>query len=151
MAWFRMGLGGAWDPFEDMARLRDRINSLFEETISRVPRTEPVSGRTWSPAVDISETPEHILVQVELAGVPRDNVDVQIEGDILTIKGTRPEDETLHYLRVERPKGEFRRSFTIGVPVENDGVKATMHDGILEIVLPKVQKAKPEQVKIEVK
>jgi HSP20 family protein len=141
---------GGWDPFEDMARLRERINSLFEETISRAPKTEPVSQRTWSPAVDISETPEHVLVQVDLAGVPRDKVDIEIEGETLTIKGTRPEDDSLHYLRVERPKGEFRRSFTIGVPVERGQVKAAVRDGVLEIVLPKVQKATPEQVKVSV-
>ncbi len=150
MDWLRMRIGGNWDPFEDMSRLRERINSLFEETFARAPRREPVSARAWSPAVDIFETPDQIVVHADLAGIARDQVDVELEGDTLTIKGTRPDDDSRQYLRVERPKGEFRRSFTIGVPVEEGKVKAAMRDGILEIVLPKVQKAQPEQVKISV-
>jgi HSP20 family protein len=147
MDWLRFG---NWDPFQDLSRLREQINSLFEQMAARAPRHEPTSGTAWSPAVDIWETDEAITFQADLAGVDKNKVEISIEDDRLTIRGERAADEGRKYLRVERPKGAFQRGFTIGVPVDASKVKATMRDGVLQVTVPKVGKAKPEQVKVAV-
>jgi HSP20 family protein len=147
MDWLRIG---NWDPFQDLGRLREQINSLFEQTISRAPGREPATGAAWTPAVDIYETEGEIVFHADLAGVSKDKIEVALDEDTLTISGVRPANEGQKFVRVERPKGDFRRTFTIGVPVEAAKVKATMREGVLEVVVPKAGKPKPEQVRVAI-
>lgn len=142
-----------WDPFADMALLREQVNRLFEQSMPQTARATAETS-TWTPAVDILETPGALVVEVELTSVDRAQVDVQILGDTLTIKGLRtlPKAEGKQYLRIERPYGAFQRSFTLGMPVDAAKVAATFrHDGVLEITLPKREAMTPKQVKIEVR
>lgn len=140
-----------WDPFADLGTLRDRVNRLFEETLSRSGLREPAEARTWAPLVDIHETDGEIVVSADLPGLSRDQIDIELTGDSLTIKGERTfEDANKNYVRVERPRGAFQRSFTIGVPIDQANVKAAYHDGVLEVTLPKAEEARPKQVKVEV-
>ncbi len=138
-----------WDPFADLASLRERVNRAFEESFPRAGR-EQMAGRTWAPLVDIFETKDEIVVQAEIASAKQEDLDVQVVGDTLTIRGERkaPEDRT--YVRVERPYGAFMRSFTIGTPIDQANVKARYHDGLLEVVLPKAAEAKPKQVQVQI-
>ena len=97
------------------------------------------------------ETPSDLVVRAELPGFKQEDIDVEVTSESLTIKGERPFDETAkeQYLRVERPYGPFQRSFTIGVPVQPDKVKATYRDGLLEVVIPKAEEVKPKKIAIE--
>lgn len=141
-----------WDPFADMAQLREQVNRLFEQSISHSGE-ELAPARTWSPAVDIYETPDAIGVRMDIAGVKPDEIDIQISGDTLTIRGERTlktEESGKQFIRLERSHGPFQRSFTLGVPVDQQAVRAAYHDGMLEVTLPKREEVKPKQVKITV-
>jgi len=141
-----------WDPFADMAQLREQVNRLFEQNLTRNGR-EPVAMRTWAPLVDIEETADELVLHAELPGITPDSIDIQIEGDTLTIRGERKlEQETKdrQFVRIERAYGAFMRTFTLGVPVKQGEVKANYRDGILDIRLPKAEEIKPKQIQIQV-
>lgn len=141
-----------WDPFADMAQLRDEVNRLFEHSITAGGR-EPVSTRMWAPTVDIEESENEIIIHAELPGINPDEIAIQMEGDTLTIRGERlvkKEEREKKYIRVERSYGSFQRSFSIGVPVKNDEVNAQYNEGVLTITLPKAEDIKPKQIPVKV-
>ncbi|HEY3415847.1 MAG TPA: Hsp20/alpha crystallin family protein [Armatimonadota bacterium] len=141
-----------WDPFADMAHLRDQVNKVFEQSLTRSGR-EPVSTQFWAPAVDIEETDEALIFRAELPGMKVEQIDIQLTGDTLSIKGERKferEEKGKQFVRIERAYGAFQRSFTLGLPVKQDGVRAAYREGILEITLPKAEEIKPKQVKVEI-
>ncbi|MDH7602549.1 MAG: Hsp20/alpha crystallin family protein [Armatimonadota bacterium] len=139
-----------WDPFRDLSVLQDRINRIFNEHFGRV-ESEAPGKRSWAPPVDILETPTDLVVRAEIPGVKREDIDVEVTPESLTIRGERKFDEENkdQYLRVERPYGPFQRSFSIGVPVQADKVKATYKDGVLEITIPKAEEVTPKKVEIK--
>lgn len=139
-----------FDPFEDMARLQREVSRLFEDGL-RAGGAEHASARTWVPAVDIFEGADEIVVRAELPGLKREDIDIELVGDTLTLKGERrfedsPRRDTC--VRVERAYGHFQRAFTLGIPVRQDAVKASYKDGILEIHLPKSDEAAPKKVHV---
>ena len=138
-----------WDPFRELSVLQDRINRIFNEQTSRT-EGENVSGRTWSPVVDILETESDLIVRAELPGMTREDIDIEVTSESLAIRGERKilEEEGKNYIRAERTYGPFQRSFNIGVPVESDKVKASYKDGLLEIVIPKAEEVKPKKISI---
>lgn len=135
-----------WDPFRDLNVLQDKINKIFNET----GRGETASVRAWAPVVDILETEADLIVRAELPGMKQEDIDIEVTSESLAVKGERKFDESTkdQYLRVERPYGPFQRSFTIGVPVQPEKVKATYRDGVLEIVVPKAEEVKPKKIQI---
>lgn len=141
-----------WDPFQDVVSLRDAVNSLFQESFVRPGNVAQArAGTAVILPLDIRETPEAFVVQASLPGVKPDDVQVTIHGDTLTIQGeTKAEEEkqgeTWH-LR-ERRAGSFRRTVTLGVPVDSDRATAEHDHGVLTLTLPKAESAKPKQIKI---
>jgi HSP20 family protein len=139
-----------WDPFRELEALRENVNRLFQESMGS--RREPAI-RAWAPPVDVIEDQEKIVVKVELPGLKREDIDIEMTGDTLTIKGDRKledEEKRKDYVRVERAYGQFQRSFTIGVPVKASEVKAGYKDGILEVTIPKAEEIKPKKVEVAV-
>lgn len=132
-----------WDPLRDLLSLQERMNRLFEETLSAArPDAELASG--WIPAADVYETSETFVVQMDLPGVDPSEVDVHVDGDQLVVKGERrpaekQRPESFH--RVERSHGPFSRTFQLGSEVDPDRVSAQYRDGLLRIELPKVARA----------
>jgi len=144
-----------WDPFQDLISLQERMNRLFEQTLdhSRGEREGMVAG-TWAPAVDIYETPDSIVLQAELPGLSKDDIDIQVRDNVLTLKGERRSEKEVkegNYLRVERAYGGFQRAFTLPAAVQADKIRAVFKDGVLDVSIPKVEEAKPKQIKIDVK
>jgi len=144
-----------WDPFQDLISLQERMNRLFEQTLdrSRGEREGMVAG-TWAPAVDIYETPDSIVLQAELPGLSKDDIDIQVRDNVLTLKGERRSEKEVkegNYLRVERAYGGFQRAFTLPAAVQADKVRAVFKDGVLDVSIPKAEEAKPKQIKIDVK
>ena len=140
-----------FDPFEDMTRLQREVNRLFEDRSATRGGAETASTRAWSPLVDILEDRNEIVVKAELPGIKQEEIDIELTGDTLTLRGERKFEDTPHkdnYVRIERSYGSFQRAFTIGVPVQHDGVKASYKDGILEIHLPKSEETKPKKVQV---
>ena len=139
-----------WNPYRDLTSLADQVNRAFGAPAARN-RDEELSLGSWIPPVDILEEKDKIVLTAELPGFTSDQVEVQMEGGVLTLKGERKfegETEGRNYHRVERSYGQFVRSFTLPNNVNRDAIKATFHDGVLSIELPKREEAKPRQIKI---
>lgn len=143
-----------WDPFRDLMSLQERMNRLFDESLTRRREDQPLGLTTWSPAVDIFETENAIVVKAELPGLSKDDIEVQIHDGVLTLKGERKFEKEVkeeNYHRIERAYGGFQRSFSLPSSVEEDKIKASFKDGVLEVDLPKAEAVKPKQIKVEVK
>ena len=142
-----------WDPFRDLNSLQDRMNRLFEETNRGSRADDPTSTSAWSPAVDIHETAAEIVVQAELPGMDQKDIELNLENNVLTLRGNRQfekEAKNENYHRIERAYGVFSRSFSIPAVVDEAKIRAEYKNGVLTIALPKTQKAKAKQIKIEV-
>jgi HSP20 family protein len=145
---------GRIDPFGDLSTVRDRLNRLFEEQQAVEPPGpggRPVQSRVWRPLVDVFEDQDTVQVYLDLPGLDRSSIDVQLTGDSLTVRGERRQEkrEGGHYVHVERPEGSFQRSFTLGIPVDFEKVQANYRDGVLQITLPKAETVKPRRVEVK--
>jgi HSP20 family protein len=139
-----------WDPLSDLRQIRHRIDHLLEGEVGFPGQLLEAASPTWAPLVDIYETEEAIVVEAEIAGMKKAEIEIELSGDTLTLKGERQPRPGQDYLRRERSHGGFLRSFTLGVPVEQSAIKARYEQGILQITLPKAKEARPRQVKIDV-
>ena len=144
-----------WDPFQDLITLQDRMNHIFEQTMARSRgEREGVGASAWSPPVDIYETADSLMLKAELPGLSKDDIDIQVRDNRLTLKGERrheKETKEENYLRVERVYGTFQRVFSLPTDVQPDKIRATFKDGVLEVIIPKAEAAKPKHIKVEVK
>jgi HSP20 family protein len=141
-----------WDPFKDIMILRDRMNRLFEDLVTS-PRFEDseLMQSTWSPAVDIYETENELVLTAELPGIDEKDVEIKVEDNTLSIKGERKfEKETKeeNYHRIERAYGSFFRSFSLPNYVDQEKISAEFENGLLKIHMPKKAEVKPRKVKI---
>jgi HSP20 family protein len=130
------------------------LSRFFEPFIRHQADGENHVSGTWVPPVDVAETQEKILVRVEVPGMKQDEINIEFENGVLTLKGERKlekEHDGLNYHRVERTYGTFIRSFTLPRSVDAEKISATYRDGILEVEVPKKEEAKPKQIKIDVK
>jgi len=143
-----------WDPFRDIIALRDRMDNLFEDSISRLRGTgEDMTYSTWSPAVDIYETADNLVIKAEIPGANKDDISVEIKGNSLYLKGERKLEKDVNeenYHRMERSYGSFHRVFSLPTTVDQEKIKANFKCGVLEITIPKVEKAKPKQITVDV-
>lgn len=141
-----------FDPFRELDRLQNEVNRLFEGyTAQPTERSAGVPARVWSPAVDVVENENAVILRAELPGMRQEDIDIELTGDTLTLRGERRfenEERKDNYVRVERSYGRFQRSFTLGVPVQHDKVNATYRDGVLEVTLPKSEETKPRKVQV---
>jgi len=118
------------------------MNRLFEESLGRArPREAALLGGGWAPLADVYETAEAYLIQLELPGLKRDDVEIQVDVDALVVRGERKLEglrpESFH--RMERSYGYFSRSFRLPEHVEPDRVRAEFQDGILRLEVPKAR------------
>jgi HSP20 family protein len=140
------------DPLKELLELQERMNRLFEASLSRERLDEPglVSG-DWVPLADVFETPEAFLLEIELPGLDKDDIEVHAEGDALTVRGERRmqgmKPEGFH--RMERRYGPFSRTFQFPEDVDPDRVSAQFADGLLRLEVPKVQPRGSWRVKVE--
>jgi HSP20 family protein len=133
-----------------LSSLRREFNDLFDRFWSGA--LEPMQFGRWTPAVDISETDEQIVVEAEVPGMEPEQIDVALEGNVLTLKGEKKDvrtDEGQNYHRVERQYGAFVRSIQLPTAVEIDKVSASFKNGVLQVTLPKSEDAKPKRVAID--
>jgi HSP20 family protein len=149
-----------WDPFREIESLRREMERLFDEVFERTSflRREPMIEtaeefrRVWTPACDVYETDKEIVVKANLPGVSKDNVEVIVTEDSITIKGQAKEEAEVkekNYYRRELSYGAFERVIPLPVAVKSEEAKATFKDGILEIRAPK-QEVSPKGRKINI-
>jgi HSP20 family protein len=144
-----------WEPFRDLLTLQERMNRMFNESYRGRGASEDdwSLGGSWAPAVDIYEHEGNIVLTAELPGVDPKDVDVRVENNVLTLRGERKWNTDVQresYHRVERAYGSFTRSFTLPNVVDTTNIKADFKDGMLRLVLPKREEAKPKQISINV-
>jgi HSP20 family protein len=138
-----------WDPYRELGSFADRFNRAFGSLSSREREEETLGA--WMPPVDITEDKDKILLTAELPGFKEDQVEIQMEGGVLTIRGERKfeeEKEGRNFHRVERSYGHFVRSFTLPNNVDRENIRAKFNNGLLEIEMPKREDARPRQIKI---
>jgi len=134
--------------FDPLANIR-----LFEDAFTRM-FNEPQTNRPWTPAVDIYETENELVMKADLPDVDLKDIDVRVENQTLTLAGERKfekEDSGKGYHRIERSYGNFTRSFAVPNSFDTDKIAASFKNGVLSVTLPKKEAAKPRQVKIEAK
>jgi HSP20 family protein len=130
------------DPLQDLLNLQERMNRLFEASLDRgrMEDSFTLSG-SWVPLADVYETGETFVVEIELPGMEQDDIEIQVDGDTLAVKGerraggTRPES----FHRMERSYGSFSRTFQLGEEVDPARVTATFRDGLLRLEAPKAR------------
>ena len=137
------------DVFNDLSGIQQEMNRLFDEFFGE--RRQELAEGTWLPSVDVSETGEEIVVRAELPGLSKDDVELNLQDNVLTLKGEKKQEnkeEKEDYHRVERSYGSFSRSFTLPAGVDPENVQASFKDGVLVIALPKVEEAKQKKIEI---
>ena len=143
-----------FDPFREMAQMQDRINRIFGDAYTRRHDDDLTQRGEWFPAVDIYENAnQEIVLKAELPGIVREDIDVRVENNTLTLRGERKRDTEVkqeQFHRVERSYGGFSRSFSLPSRIDTDQVRAEFKDGVLAIPLPVKAEAKPRQIEVAV-
>jgi HSP20 family protein len=140
-----------WNPLQDLMLLQDRMNRLFEDATQRRAQTEAgaqFERADWTPPSDIYETESGYVIAMDLPGINRDGLEIDIDENRLIVKGTRSVEEPTH--RSERPRGKFLRTFSIPGSIDQGEIGAEYKDGVLHIRLPKRQEQKAQRVVIKV-
>ena len=142
------------DPFRDLMSLQDQLFRTFDAAYRGAGREEEQSMvATWSPLVDVFEDADGITLKAELPEVDAKDVEIQVEGNTLTLKGERKlerEDKRDGYHRIERTYGAFSRTFTLPNTVDVEHITAESKEGVLRLFLPKKAETKPRQIKVAV-
>ena len=143
-----------WEPFKDLLTFQFGLNRFFEDSFRGVRESNgSLAAAAWSPAVDIYETANELVLKAELPGIDQKTIDVQVENNTLALRGERKlEKETKeeNYHRVERSYGSFYRSFSLPSTVDQEKIRAEYNEGVLTLTLPKREETKPKQIKVAV-
>jgi HSP20 family protein len=135
-----------WEPFgREFSGLANKLNQAFD--------FERESLGNWCPPVDIYEDKDEVVLKAELPGMKKEEIDVRVENNILTLHGQRKrekEEKEDGYFRSERAYGTFSRSFTLPTTVDVKKISASYKDGILAVQLPKLEETKPKQIDVKV-
>src|SRR5215204_7090737 len=144
-----------WDPFQDLRSAQDEMAQMSPMLAHALGlHTQPQGSATataWAPALDISERKDAYLVNVELPGLKPKDLDITMEDGLLTIQGERQftsESSEQQFHRVERRYGAFRRSITLPSQVQADAIEASFNNGVLEVLVPKAEQARPKKITI---
>jgi HSP20 family protein len=138
-----------FEPFREITALHNEMSRLMNGLLEGNGGT--TSGRGWVPAVDVWETDDELVYAFDLPGIPEDKLSVEIENGVLTVRGERQraqEIEDERFYRYERRFGGFERAITLPQGVTDEGVKADVKDGVLEVRVPKPEVAKPRRIPI---
>jgi HSP20 family protein len=141
-----------YDPFRDLRTLQEEVNRLFTGNVARAFDDEGIARGSWNPNVDIYENKDQIVLEAELPGMSREDFDLSVENNIITLRGERhfeKKDDTDNYHRVERAYGSFTRSFTLPNTVSGEGAIADYRNGVLRVVLPKREETKARRIEIK--
>jgi HSP20 family protein len=136
-----------WDPFREMTQVQNQVNRLVDQMWG---------GRqeSWLPAVDVFDNKDGVVVKAELAGMDPDDIQIEVEDNVLTLKGERKLEEKVddeRYYRVERRYGSFQRSLALPQGVKPEDISAGYEDGILTVTVPKAEEEKPRRIEVKAK
>ena len=137
------------NPFSEMRRMQDEMSRLFDPGFPF--ENGELASANWVPAVDIEETPETLRVIAELPGMKREDIQVEFESGMLTIRGSRTREEEKrekNFHRVERSFGSFARAFRLPATVDAEKITALYEDGVLRLEMPKREESKARRIQI---
>jgi HSP20 family protein len=136
-----------WDPFRELDDFRERMSRMLDQTFGGFPEF----GREgWSPLIDVEETDDAFLIEADLPGVKREDVDVEVVGNELRINGELQEREQRGVLRQQaRMRGRFEYRSTLPQDVDAEQIEATLKDGVLSLRVPKSEHSQPRRVEIK--
>jgi len=142
-----------WEPFAGVGSLKREMDRLFDDFLGLRRGSAEDSGLAWAfaPAVDIYEKGDEIVVKANIPGVNKDDIKVSVVGNTLTIRGEKKQEEEVkeeNYYCLERASGAFSRTITLPNDVEGEKTKANYKDGVLELRIPKHERAKAKEIKI---
>jgi HSP20 family protein len=144
-----------WDPFQDLRSAQDemaQMSPMLAHALGlHTQQQGSATATAWAPALDISERKDAYLVTVELPGVQADDLEITMEDGLLTIQGERHfahDSSEQQFHRVERRYGAFRRSITLPAHVMAEGIQASFDNGVLQILVPKAEEAKPKRIQV---
>lgn len=140
----------SWSSARRVPTLRDEVNRLFDFSW---PAFESGFSSTWTPALDVFDDKDSLVVKVELPGLKKEEIDISLHEGVLTISGERKretESQEGESFRSERYFGKFQRSVTLPATVDSTKVTAAYKDGVLTVELPKAEEAKPKQIAVSV-
>ncbi len=149
-----MAIMTRWDPFQDLRSAQDemaQMSPLLAHALGLHAQQSSSQTTAWAPALDISERKDAYLVTVELPGVDVDDLEITLEEGLLTIQGERyfaHDSSEQHFHRVERRYGAFRRSITLPAHVMAEGIEATVDNGVLQILVPKMEEATAQRIQV---
>lgn len=142
-----------WNPLQDLMVLQDRMNRLFEDATQRRNQADGAGDEferaDWTPASDIYETESGYLIAMDLPGINREALEIDIDDNRLVVKGTRAISESRQH-RTERPRGKFLRTYSVPASVDQGKIAAEYKDGVLQISLPKRTEQKPKRIDIKI-
>lgn len=148
-----MASSTAWDVMRELAAMHERMNRVWGG-FTEQGHDDVTSAGVWQPAVDVYETQgKEIVLKAELPGLHREDIDLTIEQNTLTLRGQRrrdPEIQEERCHRMERVYGSFSRSFTLPNTVDTGHVRADYRDGVLTVTLPLREEAQPRQIQVDV-
>lgn len=141
-----------WDPFENLADIREEMNRLFDRSFLR--RGDGGTGmQEFAPAIDVTEEKDGFVVRADLPGLKKEDVNVTIQDNYLTIRGEKKHEEETkeaNYYHRERVHGTFSRMIELPTAVDAKRIDASFKDGVLQVKLPKSEEAKPKQIDVKV-
>jgi HSP20 family protein len=149
-----MAIMTRWDPFQDLRSAQEemaQMSPMLAHALGLHGQQGSSRATAWAPALDISERKDAYLVTVELPGVEADDLQITLDDGLLTIQGEQyfaHDSSEQHFHRVERRYGAFRRSITLPAQVIAEGIQASVDNGVLQIVVPKMEEATPKRIKI---
>jgi HSP20 family protein len=139
-----------YSPLRELLTMNDRLNRVFDEALGQ--QAGALDSGQWAPAVDLREEENQFVLEADMPGMKKEDMDIHLENGILTIQGERrfeAEARKDNYHRIERAYGKFIRSFTLPTRVKADAIAASYKDGILEVVIPKAEESKPKKIAIK--
>lgn len=140
-------------PFRHLSLLRNEIDRLFDSPLNALTNNSQQFLNGWLPTIDLYEDQDHLVLKAELPGMKKEDIDISLQGDVLTLSGERKEEEVFdkaETYRAERFLGRFQRTCTLPISVDARKVDASYKDGILTVTLPKAEEAKPKQIEVKV-
>ena len=143
----------AWSPFAELNRLREEINRVFERPGQAFLERSAGFFGGWTPSLDVFEEKDNVIVKAELPGMKKEDIEVTLAGEMLSISGERKEEKEskdAENYRSERYFGRFQRSVTLPHQVDPNKIQASYKDGILTVTLPKSEEAKRKQIEVKV-
>lgn len=140
-----------WNPFRELVDVRDDFDRIVDRLFK--PETDFWEGHTKAPLVDIYEEADSVVVKAEIPGLKKEDVDVSITGDSLTLSGKKKDVKEVkkeNFYRKEIREGSFFRTIPLPCAINRDKVKASYKEGVLEVVLPKAEEEKKKELKVNI-